>query len=89
MNLDIAFSDHHMTKETLEDFGKVVAAIHARADQPELGFWAFIRYLSLHHPSILGVTLDPELTLECDQLLSQISLPPVKYESTGDNDGSE
>ncbi len=38
INLDIAFSDHNMTKETLEDFGKVVGTIHSRCDDSELCF---------------------------------------------------
>jgi len=77
MNLDIAFSDHNMTKATLEDFGKVVAAIHAQSDDPELCFWTFIRYISINHSSILGVDLNPDVAQECDALLSRISLPTV------------
>ena len=75
--LDIAFSDHNMTKGSLEDFGKVVAAIHAESDDAELCFWTFIRYISLNHSSILGVELEPEVAEKCDLILSQISLPAV------------
>jgi hypothetical protein len=78
MNLDIAFSDHNMTKATLEDFGKVVAAIHAKSDDPELCFWTFIRYISMNHSSILGVELKPDLAEKCDALLASLSLPDVK-----------
>lgn len=77
MNLDIAFSDHNMPKETLEDFGKVVAAIHAKSDDAELCFWTFIRYISINHSTILGVELNPDVAKKCDLLLSQISLPII------------
>lgn len=77
MDLDIAFSDHHMTKESLEGFGKVVAAIHAECDESELCFWAFIRYVSIHHASVLGVDLEPNLAQRCDALLGKIELPMV------------
>jgi hypothetical protein len=77
MNLDIAFSDHNLTKEALEDFGKVVAAIHAQSEDAELCFWTFIRYISINHSSILGVNLDPDVAKKCDALLSQISLPTI------------
>ena len=77
MNLDIAFSDHNMSKGTLEDFGKVVAAIHKQSDDAELCFWTFIRYVSINHSSILGVDLKPNVAQKCDALLSRVSLPTV------------
>ncbi|MBN8599565.1 MAG: hypothetical protein J0M26_00835 [Planctomycetes bacterium] len=81
MNLDIAFSDHNMTIQSLKDFGKIVAAIHRESDDPELCFWTFIRYVSINHSSILGVNLAPDLAEKCDTLLSQISLPVVTLTS--------
>jgi hypothetical protein len=77
MNLDIAFSDHRMAKQSLEEFGKVVAAIREKSLDRELCFWAFIRYVSLKLPSILGVELKPDIERRCDQLLEQVRLPPV------------
>lgn len=77
MNLDIAFSDHNMTKATLEEFGKVVGAIHAQSDDSELCFWTFIRYVSINHPSILGVELEPDIAQKYDKLLSRVSLPTL------------
>ena len=77
MNLDIAFSDHHMAKETLRELGGVVAALHEASADDELCFWAFIRYISLHHSSILGVELKPEVQSKCDALLEQTRLPDV------------
>lgn len=77
INLDIVFSDHNMTKSTLEDFGRVVKVIRSQSNDDDLCFWAFIRYVSVHHSSILCSNLDPELEDECDDLLSRVELPKV------------
>src|SRR4051794_1647899 len=42
INLDIAFSDHHMAVETIKEFGEVVRAIRRACDEDELRFWSFI-----------------------------------------------
>jgi len=77
MNLDIAFSDHRMAKETLQELGGVVAAIHGVSTDDELSFWAFIRYISTNHPLILAVDLKPDLQAKCDAILKQARLPDV------------
>ena len=77
MSLDITFSDHRMAKKTLEELGGVVAAIHRASSDDELCFWTFIRYVSLHHSSILGVDLKSDVREKCDSLLKQLALPPV------------
>jgi hypothetical protein len=92
MNLDIAFSDHHLSKSTLEELGQVVAAIHSASSNSELCFWTFIRYVSLNHPSILGVNLETDLQKRCDSLLQQVVLPTVtlrpspREEATNDSE---
>ena len=80
MNLDIAFSDHHMSKSTIGDLGKVIEKIRAVVTDDELSFWTFIRYVSVHHSSILGVDLNPEMAAKCDAVLSQIQLPEIQIE---------
>jgi hypothetical protein len=87
MNLDIAFSDHHVSKKSLEDLGKVVAAIHQASDDGDLSFWTFIRYISVRHPSILGVNLPPETQAKCDALLQRVNLPPVEVSPSGRSAG--
>lgn len=77
MQLDIAFSDHHIDKQTLHDLGNVVTAIHQVCGDEQLCFWAFIRYISQNHPSILGVTLEPKVAQKCDEILQQTRLPEV------------
>jgi hypothetical protein len=77
MQLDIAFSDHHLGRQSLEQLGAVVAAIHRVSSDEQLCFWTVIRYISLHHPTILGVNLDPDIQGKCDALLAQVALPSV------------
>ena len=50
MNLDIAFSDHRLSEETLRAFGAVVGSIHRVCDDDHLRFWTFIHYVSTRHP---------------------------------------
>ena len=78
MGLDIAFSDHNIEKQSLEDLGKVVAAIHRVSSDSELCFWTFIYYVSTNHSDILGVSLKPDLETSCREILSQAAFPPVK-----------
>ena len=50
ISLDIAFSDHHMAVESLEEFGAVVRAIRQVCEDDQLRFWSFIYYVSTRHP---------------------------------------
>ncbi len=77
MNLDIAFSDHNYEIETLKEFGGVIRAIHAASDDPPTRFWAFIHYVSEHHPSILKVDLKPEMKTKVAEALRGVALPSV------------
>ena len=82
MNLDIAFSDHNMTKETLEAFGEVVRSIRKVCDDDELRFWSFIHYVSTRHPDILGVELSDELRSACEDVIERANPPDVVYEES-------
>ena len=77
MQLDIAFSDHHMGKDSLYELGAAIAAIHEESSDDELCFWTFIHYVSINHPSLLGVDLKPELKATCEDLLQRVALPEV------------
>ena len=81
MNLDIAFSDHHISKASLEKLGEVVASINSHSDDEQLCFWTFIHYVSIHHPSILGVDLDSELQAQAEELLAGVALAKFELES--------
>jgi hypothetical protein len=82
MNLDIAFSDHRLSVPTLGAFGDVVRAIRRVCKNDQLRFWSFIRFVSVHHPDILGVQMPPEQQTECDAILSRAHPPPVHVEES-------
>jgi hypothetical protein len=77
MNLDIAFSDHNMARETLEEFGSVVAALHRATNDDQTCFWAFMHFVSKNHPSILGVQLEPDVLARVGPLVAGLQLPAV------------
>lgn len=82
MNLDIAFSDHRMSIDTLRAFGEVIRAIRRVCDDDQLRFWSFIWYVSIHHPDVLGVNLPPEQQAACDEVLTRANPPLVSIEDS-------
>ena len=82
MNLDITFSDHHLSVATLRAFGEVVRAIRRVCDDDQLRFWSFIRYVSVNHLDVLGARLSPEQQAACDAVLSRALPPPVSVEES-------
>ena len=75
MELDIAFSDHHMSGSTIEGFGEVIRAIRKVCDDNSLRARSFIRYVSNEHSDILTVDLPPGQAAECDEILKRAQLP--------------
>src|SRR3712207_2549830 len=62
VQLDIAFSDHHMSKKTIAAFGDAVRAIAAVEADPPVRFWTFIAFVSRRHgDEILKADVPPEL----------------------------
>jgi len=82
MNLDIAFSDHNMSKKTLEQFGEVVRAIHRVCDDDQLCFWTFIHFISTRHSNILGVDMPPDRSAHCARILEKANPPAVVVEDS-------
>ena len=82
MNLDIAFSDHHMSVATIGAFGAVVRALRAVCpDDPER-FWAFIHYVSANHPGVLRVEMPAEQMARLQALVELANPPPVTVEES-------
>jgi hypothetical protein len=75
--MDIAFSDHVIKLPTIKAFGAVIKALRGVCDDEDLRFWAFIRYLSVHHPDILRVELSEAEERTFDEILSRTPLPVV------------
>lgn len=82
INLDIAFSDHRLSKATLAGFGDVIASIHGVCDDDELCFWSFIHYVSTRHPELLGVKMPDETTERCEAILREANPPTVLVEES-------
>ena len=80
IQLDIAFSDHHMSVETIQGFGRVIKAIRMVCEDDALCFWSFISFVSTHHSDILSVELAPEMSQRCDKVLARASPPEVTVE---------
>jgi hypothetical protein len=101
MNLDITFSDHHMSEATLKAFGDVVRSLRKVCDEDDLRFWTFIYYVAKHHPDILSLTLVPDQEDRCATILAKANIPPVtvaevkrvkmrrKLEKRGGSDGNQ
>jgi len=82
ISLDIAFSDHRLSEQTLKAFGDVIRAIRRVCDEDELCFWSLVYYVSLNHPDVLGVKLAPEVHTRCAEVLARASPPEVKVEES-------
>jgi hypothetical protein len=77
MNLDISFSDHRMSKDSLADFGRVIRSIREVCPDDAERFWAFIHYVSTRHPDILHVELSAEKSQQLESTLARAQPPDV------------
>lgn len=77
IDLDIAFSDHWFSSETLQAFGEVIRAIARVCDDEEVRFQAFLHHVSTHHPQILRYDLQPVTESVCNEVLIRANPPPV------------
>jgi hypothetical protein len=77
MSLDIAFSDHHLAESSLEDFGGVIAHFNSKTETSAVAFWAFIRYISENHGSILQAEVPEEFADQVASIYCEGDIPPV------------
>jgi hypothetical protein len=84
--LDICFSDHHLHRESLAELGAVIQAIRRVETEDELIVWAFLAYISEHHPHILSIALEPDIAPRVEKILSQVDLPEVTLRPADRND---
>jgi hypothetical protein len=86
MSLDIAFSDHSYSEETLSELGNVIKAIRgASPDDPQERYWAFLQYVSTYHPSILSIRLEDDMAARVARILDAISIPPITLKDSWRN----
>jgi len=74
-DLDITFSDPTIPENTLRELGAVVWAIREVSDDPVECYWAFLQYVSIHHPSILTITLEDDMPQRVARILDAITIP--------------
>src|SRR4051812_43332798 len=82
MSLDIAFSDHRLSKATLKAFGAVIAAIRQVCEDDQLRFWSFIHYVSTRHPELLGIYMPAEQSERCEVVVARADPPLVSVEES-------
>jgi hypothetical protein len=73
--LDIAFSDHRIPRETLRELGGIVRAIHRICEVDSLCFWSFLRYVSIHYPTILEIELKDDVKQDVANVLAHLEHP--------------
>jgi hypothetical protein len=78
--LDIVFSDHYMSRSSLEKFGNFIKLLHSHCEKEDVCFWAFIRFVSDKHPSILGARLPESIVTDVESLLTQVEHPYIEIE---------
>ena len=74
--LDMMFSDRSIPMKTLRELGEVVLAIRQVSDDTVECYWAFLQYVSVHHPSILTITLEDDMPQRVARILDAITIPP-------------
>jgi hypothetical protein len=78
--LDVAFSDHRISKESLEQLCSIMRAIRQSSDDDELCFWTFIHYVATYHPSVLEVELKDEIRPRVESMLKELNLPVISLQ---------
>lgn len=81
--LDMLFSDHHLSVSTLEGFGSVLRSIHRVVENPEVRLWAFMYHVSRHHPSLLRFDVPPSQEERFAAMLERAEPPVVIVEERG------
>jgi hypothetical protein len=78
--IDITFSDHHMSRASLEKFGDFIKLLHSHCKIEDVCFWAFIRFVSDKHPSILSARPPESIVADVESLLAQVEHPYIEIE---------
>ena len=73
MQLDIAFSDHHLPLEKLKELGDVVRRIgKVCGDDAKLRGMSFMGYVTEHEPGILRINLAPDDAARVKHVLAEL-----------------
>jgi hypothetical protein len=77
-DLDIAFTDHHLSVETLQNLGSVIRTLRKVEEDSEIVQLAFLYYFSKKCPALLAIEVEPELSEKIETLLKRVKL--VEFE---------
>lgn len=80
IGLDILFSDHNFSVESLEQAGQLIRNLRKLGDR-DTAFWAFMQYISTHHANLLTITLNEPMLTRANDLLKSVEIPKIALES--------
>ncbi|RJP35494.1 MAG: hypothetical protein C4527_00095 [Candidatus Omnitrophota bacterium] len=75
--LDIAFTDHFLSEETLQGFGKVIQCLRKNTKDESVAFGAFIKHVSENYPAIILSETPRQYRTAVSALLEHTNLPEV------------
>ncbi len=74
IDVSIRFSDWYLKEEEFILFSSIIKLIHASENSQEIRILTFIRYISLHYPSIITLNLSEDLKEKTDNHLMDLNL---------------
>jgi len=75
--VEIAFTDHLFSVDTLEEFGEVIKKMKVVCEDSIERYWMFVYYVLKNHPGILKGELEQDLQVYYAKILSDLDLPTV------------
>lgn len=69
-----------MSRSSLEKFGNFIKLLHSNCEKEDVCFWAFIRFVSDKHPSILSAQPPESIVADVESLLTQVEHPYIEIE---------
>ena len=69
VEIDITFSDHHISVDQLKRFGSIIRMIQSNCEDKETAAWSFIAYVSENHPEILEADVPSHLISDVNRAL--------------------
>lgn len=79
--MDVRFSDHHISHRTIDEFGAILKRIYASTDDPNFGHYAFLVHVADRYPDMgLGIGKDSSGLGKAREFLANLDLPPVTLE---------
>jgi parallel beta-helix repeat protein len=77
VDLDLLFSDHHLTPESLSQLGQVIGNIRSSTTDDELFSSAVLHFVQLQNPNLLTYDIESSQLKQVKRLLASLNLQPV------------